>query len=165
MRKQVIPLILVIFQAIGFSNNLQDPIKIFRNKNTLFLHTANKIEFAVNSTKLDETSIFELSMIAVSLVNNNNLKVEIAVHNDTRSDPDFSKKITQERAETIKEFLANYGVNSDNLVAVGYGDSQIINKCKPFVKCTPKEHSVNRRVELKILNPEVITDYIIVKKH
>ncbi len=171
MKKQVLPSILVIillistFKNFGFTNKIGDPIKIFRKNNTLLLHTRNKIKFNINSVKLDDISKYELGIIGNTLRLNKNIKIEIAVYNDSRSDPDFSKNITQKRAEVIKQFLINDGVNPDNLIAIGYGDEHILNKCKPMVKCTAKEHAVNRRVELKILNPEAIEDYVIAKRH
>ncbi len=171
MKKQVFSLILVIvlliptFKSSGITNETDDPIKIFRRNNTLLLYTRNKIKFNVNSTKLNDISKYELGVIGNTLRLNKNIKIEIAVHNDSKSDPDFSKEITQKRAEVIRQFLIKDGVNPDNLTAVGYGDEYILNKCKPMVKCTAKEHAVNRRVELKILNPEVIKDYVIAKQH
>ena len=33
----------------------------------------------------------------------------------------------------------------------GYGESQIINRCKNGVDCSEAEHSENRRIELKII--------------
>ncbi len=169
MKKQIlfsvflILLFFYIFKSFGFVEKINDPIKIFRKNNTLLLHTQNKIKFNINSIKLNDISKYELGVVGNTLRINKNIKIEIAVYNDSQSDPDFSKEITQKRAEVIKQFLINDGVNPDNLIAVGYGDEHILNKCKPMVKCTAKEHAVNRRVELKILNPEVIKNYVIAK--
>lgn len=141
-----------------------DPIKIVRKKYALHLFTQNKIKFELNSTKLSSCSKYELGKIASTLKNNPNVKIQINVYNDARSAIDFSKEITQKRAEVIKTFFINCGINANNLVAIGRGDSNILNKCKAFVKCTNAEHEVNRRVELKILNPEGIDNYVLVKK-
>jgi outer membrane protein OmpA-like peptidoglycan-associated protein len=149
----------------SINNNSGDPIKIIRNKHALLLFTQNKINFEYNSTKLNSTSINELSKIALSLKNNPNVKIQIAVHTDSRSDTDLSNEITQKRAEAIKNFLEKTGVNSNNLVPIGFGDTKILNKCEAFVKCTEAEHAVNRRVELKILNPEKIDNYVMIKKN
>lgn len=159
---------LFIFTASLFTqastDETGDPIKIIRNKHALHLFTQSKIKFDINSTKLCSNSIHELSKIAATLKNNPNVKIQINVHNDARSDVDFSKEITQKRADAIKSFFINYGINGDNLIAIGHGDSKILNKCEAFVKCTNSEHEVNRRVELKVINPEGIDNYVMVKK-
>ncbi|MCF6350716.1 MAG: OmpA family protein [Flavobacteriaceae bacterium] len=154
-------------EIVIIKNKATDPIQIFRNKDKLMLYSKNKIKFSLNSSKLNESTIYELSIIAASLIQNPRLKVKINVHNDSRSDVDFSKMITQERANTIKEFLVNYGVNTKNLIAIGHGDKFILNRCGNFVKCTDKEHSINKRVELEILNPEALYNYtfFILKEH
>lgn len=163
MKSRLFSLILItlfICPSLNASTILNgDPIKIIRNKNMLMLFSANKIEFDLSSSKLNESAIYELSQIAISLIQNPNLKIEIAVHNDTRSDLDYSNLITKERANSIKEFFVNYGVKEENLIAIGYGDAIILNKCKPFIKCTDAEHGINKRIELIILNPEELNEY------
>jgi outer membrane protein OmpA-like peptidoglycan-associated protein len=139
-----------------------DPIKIIRSGHTLFLYH-EKIPFELNSTKLNEEAVYELSLLASRLIKNPNLKVEIGVHNDVQSTVQFSNKITKERASLIKDFLVNYGLKEENIIAKGFGDSQIINKCWAFVKCTEAEHSINKRVEFKIINPEIISEYTFVR--
>jgi outer membrane protein OmpA-like peptidoglycan-associated protein len=43
-------------------------------------------------------------------------------------------------------------MDSKRIVAKGYGESELINKCKNGVKCEEKEHEENRRTEFKILS-------------
>ena len=41
----------------------------------------------------------------------------------------------------------------------GYGESQLVNRCKNGVECSEEEHRKNRRIELKItgiLKPQLI---------
>ena len=166
MKKQLFPLLFVLlFQTIhATKTNNNDPIKIYRNKYSLFLYFDVKLDFEYNSVSLSDNIKFELKKVAEILIKQKELKFEIQVYTDTRNDPEFSLKITQKRAEAIKEYLVIRGANPDNIIAKGYGDTVIINKCKPFVKCTDAEHAVNRRVEFKILNPEKLTNFKMVKK-
>ena len=166
MKKQLLPLLFVLIfqtiQATKTTNN--DPIEIYRNKYSLFLSLDTKLTFTYNNISLSDNTKIELKKVAKILLSQKDLKVEIQVYTDTRNDPEFSLKITQKRADRIKEFLINNGVNQKNIFAKGYGDTVITNKCKPFVKCTDAEHAVNRRVEFKILNPEKLTNFKMVKK-
>ncbi len=163
MKKQQFTLvILLLISTLTFSIN--DPIKIYHKKATIYVHLNNPVKFEYNSDKLNNSAKTELKILAKNLILNNDLKVEIGVFTDTRNDPEFSLEITGKRANLIKQYLVKCGVNPDNLIAKGYGDTVIINKCKPFVKCTDAEHKKNRRVEFKILNPEKLTDFKMVKK-
>jgi hypothetical protein len=38
-----------------------------------------------------------------------------------------------------------------NLIAIGYGEEKIRNKCVDEVPCTEEEHGYNRRTEFKVL--------------
>lgn len=174
MTKQLLLLTAIIILTATFTSSAAnsnpiidkngDPIKIIRKKSTLYLYSNNKIDFDMSSHKLNKSAIYELSQIAARLIQNPNLKIEIGVHNDTRSGVNYSKEITEKRANTIKEFFVNYGIKDRNLISKGFGDLVIINKCEAFVKCTNAEHAVNRRVELKIINPEELIDYKFVYK-
>jgi outer membrane protein OmpA-like peptidoglycan-associated protein len=149
-------------QLFDNSKNIGDPIEIIRINNKLMLYCHSKITFSLSESKLNKPAIHELSKIASRLIHNSDLKIEISVHSDTRSDIDYAIKITQERADKIKEFLINYGIKEENLTAIGFGDTRILNKCQPFVECTDAEHNVNKRVELKILNPEALKNYKVI---
>jgi len=48
--------------------------------------------------------------------------------------------------------LIGKGVKKEQLVAKGYGETQLKNKCKNGVTCSEEEHAVNRRVEIKVLD-------------
>lgn len=166
--KKIFPLVIAVItvlttlQVNATVNTNGDPIKIIRADEQLMLYCNTKITFDLSSSGLNDSAIYELSVMASKLIGNPNLKIEIAVHNDTRSDIDYSKKITTERANKIKEFLVNYGIPTENLIAIGYGDTQIMNRCRPLVKCSSAEHNANKRVEFKILNPEELNTYTFV---
>jgi len=159
----IVSLFLTLFLFESFTVRKIKPLQVYRDKYSLYIKVKNKITFETNEVKLNTSALHELGIISNELIDNKNLKIEIQVFTDTRNDPDFSLEITQKRADVIKEYLIYNGVNADNLIAKGYGDAHIINKCKPFVKCTDAEHAVNRRVKLKILNPEKLENYIMVK--
>jgi len=159
----IVSLFLMLFLFESFTVRKIKPLQVYRDKFSLYVKVKNKITFETNEVKLNTTALHELGVISNELIDNKNLKIEIQVFTDTRNDPEFSLAITQKRADVIKKYLIHNGVNADNLIAKGYGDNYILNKCKPFVKCTESEHAINRRVELKILNPEELENYIMVK--
>jgi outer membrane protein OmpA-like peptidoglycan-associated protein len=137
-------------------------LKLVRKGHKLFLYYGN-VSFKLSSYKLDKAAIFQLNQVAKVLNQNPELVIEIGVHVDVRSGLELTKELTEKRALAIRGFLITKGVKADNLIAKGYGCTEIINKCKDIVKCTEAEHRVNRRVELKIINPEKLGKYIFIK--
>jgi len=84
--------------------------------------------------------------------------IELSSHTDVRGPIKYNLKLSQRRAESAKQYLVDNGVATNRIVAVGYGESQILNHCKAKVDCTEDEHRFNRRTEFKILKgPKEIT--------
>jgi outer membrane protein OmpA-like peptidoglycan-associated protein len=48
-------------------------------------------------------------------------------------------------------YIVNNGIEKNRIVGKGYGESKLVNKCRNGVKCTEKEHRMNRRIEYKII--------------
>jgi outer membrane protein OmpA-like peptidoglycan-associated protein len=42
-------------------------------------------------------------------------------------------------------------VEDSRIFGVGYGETQLVNKCADGVPCSKKEHQENRRTEFKIV--------------
>ena len=82
-----------------------------------------------------------------------NLKIEIGGHSDTRGAAGANQRLSQARAESVRRYLLDRfsALRSENLVAKGYGESQPITQER-----NAAELQENRRVELKVLNPEVL---------
>ncbi|TAF32755.1 MAG: hypothetical protein EAZ57_07440 [Cytophagales bacterium] len=85
------------------------------------------------------------------LAENEGLFVEIACHTDSRGDEGYNLELTKRRAQAIKLELVERGIPAHRIIAKGYGESQLINKCENDVKCSGDEHAQNRRVELVVL--------------
>ncbi|MNW22107.1 hypothetical protein D3C71_2234070 [compost metagenome] len=48
-------------------------------------------------------------------------------------------------------WLIKNGIDKSRLTAKGYGETQLLNKCKDGVKCSDWEHQANRRSEFIIV--------------
>ncbi len=84
-----------------------------------------------------------LDKVAASLVNYPELKVEVAGHTDSRGAGDMNLKLSQARAEAVRDYLISQGVASSQLTAKGYGED------KPVAdNATDDGRAKNRRVEL-----------------
>jgi OOP family OmpA-OmpF porin len=56
-------------------------------------------------------------------------------------------KLSESRANKVKDYLLLKGVEASRLIAVGFGPDKPLNAGK-----TPEEKAKNRRVELKLSN-------------
>jgi len=105
-----------------------------------------KIIFKRRSTKITLESLETVKEIAKILKENKNLNVEIAGHTDSRGKASLNKRISQDRANSVKKVLVSLGVSKSNLKAVGYGEDF------PIAKDDKDGLSAeNRRVEFNII--------------
>lgn len=78
---------------------------------------------------------------------NEAVNVELAGHTDNTGNDTLNVELSKNRAETVKSFLVEYGINADRVSTVGYGSS------KPIAdNATVEGRATNRRTEVKILN-------------
>lgn len=105
-----------------------------------------KIQFARNSSKIMGDSFIILDMVADAINNNPKIKkVKIEGHTDNTENREKSIKLSQERAEAVREYLIRAGISGDILEATGYGPDKPIASNK-----TSKGRGQNRRVEFVI---------------
>ena len=108
--------------------------------------SANKINFERRSTAITVESKTVVEEIAKILNDNPTLKVEISGHTDSRGSDSLNKKISQDRASSVRDILISLGINKDRVTAIGYGEE------KPLVQDDENGLSeINRRVEFNIL--------------
>ena len=105
-----------------------------------------KISFERRSSTVTQDSQLTLDKIAKILNENINIRVEIAGHTDSRGEDALNKKISQDRANSVKDVLVSLGVAKDRLIAIGYGEE--------FPIAQDDENGlseINRRVEFNII--------------
>ncbi len=87
----------------------------------------------------------------VTLMNDNpGLSVELGSHTDSRGNDDYNQELSQKRAAAAVAYIVSEGVDSARITAKGYGESQLVNRCRNGAACSEEEHQQNRRTELRI---------------
>jgi len=130
---------------------LESKTKVSLTANEIQLHineilAMKKVAFERRSANVTEDSKSSITQIANILNEYKNLKVEIAGHTDSRGENALNKKISQDRANSVKELLISLGVNADRLTAIGHGEEF------PIAKDDENGLSeINRRVDFNIL--------------
>jgi outer membrane protein OmpA-like peptidoglycan-associated protein len=111
---------------------------------TLVLHSVN---FEFNSDKLTPYAKSALDEVALGLAGQNDLQVEVGGHTDSKGTAAYNKKLSQRRAEAVKQYLVAKGVTAP-MTAVGYGEDKPVASNK-----TEAGRAENRRVEFKVQGP------------
>ena len=86
------------------------------------------------------------------LANNPGVKLEIASHTDSRGSGTSNQDLSERRAQAVVRYLESKGVNNSLLVANGFGENRLKNRCADGVSCTERDHAVNRRTEFRLIN-------------
>jgi outer membrane protein OmpA-like peptidoglycan-associated protein len=66
-------------------------------------------------------------------------------HTDAKGTQDYNQQLSGKRAEQVREFLAQQGVRTSRLSALGKGSSELVNSNDPLA-------AENRRVRIVNLN-------------
>ena len=105
-----------------------------------------KVQFATGSAQIDRRSEPLLAQISDALKENPWVgQVRIEGHTDNVGDKNFNLKLSQERANSVREALISRGVAPNRLTTRGYGESKPIAPNK-----APAGRARNRRVEFII---------------
>ena len=106
----------------------------------------NNIFFDYNKATLRSESFPELDRVVALLEDNPMLHIEIGGHTDDQGSDAYNEKLSQGRAEAVRQYLIDNFAAPMRITAQGYGESQ------PEVPNDSDEHrQVNRRVEFTIL--------------
>ncbi len=79
------------------------------------------------------------------------IRIEIMSHTDSRGNDKYNQSLSQQRAQSVVNYLVKKGISRSRLVARGYGETRLVNRCANGVKCSDAEHRANRRTEFRIL--------------
>ena len=109
------------------------------------------VYFDLNSAKIKPLAAQDLDKLAGIMKNFHDLQVELSAHTDSRGKAAYNLILSAQRAEACVDYLVSKGADKTHLIAIGYGEEKIRNKCFDNVPCTEDEHAVNRRTEFKVV--------------
>lgn len=78
------------------------------------------------------------------------IRAELSSHTDSRATTEYNYTLSQKRADAAVQYMVARGIDPFRIVARGYGESRLVNRCADGVACTEEEHQANRRTEFKI---------------
>lgn len=97
--------------------------------------------FDFNSASIKPGGYTEISRVASVLNKYPHTRIRVAGHTDSRGSEAYNLRLSQRRAESVKNALTQRGVDPRRIETVGYGESMPISS----------SDAVNRRVEIVII--------------
>ncbi|MEN9972615.1 MAG: hypothetical protein RIS20_962 [Bacteroidota bacterium] len=111
----------------------------------------DQVLYDYNKWDLRSESIVELDKL-VKYMKSNDLKVELSSHTDSRGEDVYNEWLSQQRSNSCVNYIISKGISPTRIIAKGYGEYRLKNRCANGVECTDAEHQQNRRTELRIIS-------------
>lgn len=107
----------------------------------------NNIYFDFQSYTITSASQETLKRIQGALLQSPDMHIEIGGHTDNIGSEAYNLKLSQQRAEAVKNYLVEKGIDSSRIEAVGYGESHPLASNDDEVN----GRELNRRIEIRVL--------------
>ncbi|MFH1320739.1 MAG: OmpA family protein [Bacteroidota bacterium] len=111
------------------------------------IYTLDNVFFDAGKSTLRPESYKELNELIEVMLFKNSMKIEIRGHTDNAGDEDANQKLSEDRANSVRNYLIKKGIEPDRVLAAGYGETQPVAS-----NDMPEGRQKNRRTEVKILS-------------
>jgi len=135
-----------LFKVI-FLEPLEEFVLIYNQK----MIKTDVIYFDLDSDEISTDAAIEINKVIGVLISYPTMKIEVGSHTDSRAPDDYNLILSEKRANAVIKYMVINGIDANRLVAKGYGETQLVNKCSNGVNCSNADHELNRRTEFKIL--------------
>ncbi len=127
------------------------------------IEISDKIEFVFNKWDIKKSSYGLLNDVAAILKENPHIEIKIEGHTDSRGSAEYNKKLSENRAESVYEYLRKAGVPFKQMPeTIGWGEEKpydpLCAEGSDHMKSYPRGHKEreychqkNRRVEFNII--------------
>jgi outer membrane protein OmpA-like peptidoglycan-associated protein len=109
------------------------------------------IYYDVDKWDISPDAVPKFDEVADIMMKNPTLRLQVGSHTDSNGDDDYNMKLSQKRAQAAVTYLVFKGISKDRVSGKGYGETQLLNRCKNGVDCSEEEHRMNRRTEFRFI--------------
>ena len=121
----------------GSKPNTNVPGKVMRLDNLIF---------EVSRARIDPESYSELDILVNLMRENPKMIIQLEGHTDYLGDSRANMKLSQQRVESVRDYLGTKGIAKTRVRTKAFGGNQPLSRDN-----TPEAHRLNRRVEVRIL--------------
>jgi cytochrome c oxidase subunit 2 len=105
------------------------------------------VKFKTGSPELTEDSKYELDNVISVLKEKPELRIEVSGHTDNTGDASENLQLSIDRANVVRDYLLNEGIDGSRMLAKGYGQTSPVAD-----NATEEGRQENRRTEFKIIS-------------
>ncbi|MFH6604821.1 OmpA family protein [Maribacter algicola] len=109
------------------------------------------IYFDFDKYNIRKDSEIEVEKVIAAMEKYPSLKIKVNSHTDSRGRDSYNLWLSQKRAESTVNYMIAKGISANRLQGEGFGETKLVNGCKNGVRCSAKEHELNRRSEFIIM--------------
>jgi len=124
---------------------LEELAEVRQDQENMIITLNGSVLFESGQTDLIPAATQRLQAVARVLRAHPDRRIVIEGHTDSRGGEGMNQELSYQRAERVREFLVRNGVPTDNVRAVGRGESEPIANNR-----TPEGRANNRRVEIVV---------------
>ncbi len=124
-----------------------EEVPILEDTCDIFNGAIDAIQFQTDSAELTDNSLERLLEAAQSLRNYPRVAIDIQAHTDSNASAEYNLDLSNRRAQTIKKFLEENGIDAERLIAKGFGET-----IPRATNETEEGRALNRRVEFKVID-------------
>jgi outer membrane protein OmpA-like peptidoglycan-associated protein len=121
-------------------------VSIQRDGNKINLIMPGNITFATNSSNINTNFTSVLNSVALVLEEYNKTLIVVSGHTDSSGSVQHNQKLSEDRADSVANYLRGQKIMSDRLDIVGFGEAQPLANNQ-----TVEGRELNRRVEITLL--------------
>jgi outer membrane protein OmpA-like peptidoglycan-associated protein len=116
-----------------------------RRDDSLLVNFQSALLFDSGSSTLNPGAYDRMRSLATTLNNYPKSQVIIKGHTDAEGTDNLNQRLSEQRADRVRQFLISEGVNGARISAIGFGETMPI-----ATNATPEGRAQNRRVEIEI---------------
>jgi outer membrane protein OmpA-like peptidoglycan-associated protein len=105
------------------------------------IEITQQIHFEFDRAVIRSESFYILDEVVIALENFPNITIEVQGHTDSRGADDYNYWLSHDRAESVRQYLVNHGMDAGRLTFRGFGES-----CPIEDNRTEVGRAANRRV-------------------
>jgi outer membrane protein OmpA-like peptidoglycan-associated protein len=106
----------------------------------------NNLIFEVGKARIEPESYSELDILVTIMQENPKMIIQLEGHTDFLGESRANMRLSQQRVEAVKNYLAEKGIAKTRVRTKAYGGTQPLSRDN-----TPEAHRLNRRVEARVL--------------
>lgn len=120
-------------------------ISVTRNGDNIILNMPSNITFATDQYQVVPEFYPTLNSVAIVLKKFNKTLIDVNGHTDSTGSLQHNEQLSQNRAQSVANYLFGQGVEPRRVSAMGFGPSQPV-----APNATAEGRALNRRVEIQI---------------